>query len=197
MPLTTQGRNDLLTNGTTAFAYASAMSDLGTTEVTGVTRQAITFAAASSGARATSGTLTIPVGAGQTAQVGSVHSLVTAGTVEAWFQIGSTIRGSASVTTADLFTSLAHGLTTDDRVFFTTIAGEAIPTGISITTLYFVLATGLTADAFKVSTTSGGTALDVTVAGECAFFKTVPQPFPSGGNLVIASGALTVDLTFA
>jgi hypothetical protein len=85
---------------------------------------------------------------------------------------------------------VAHGLTTDDRVFFSTASTDAIPTGISTTTLYFVLASGLTADAFKVSTTSGGTALDVTAAGECSFFKTVPNTFASAGNLVIATGAL-------
>jgi hypothetical protein len=198
MPLTTTGRNDLLTNGTTNFAYASAMTDLGTTEASGVTRQAITLNAASSGARTNSAQITIPIGAGNTVQVGSIHSAVTAGNVEGWFQIGSTVRGTCSVAAStDLFTSNGHGLTTDDRVFFTTIAGEAIPTGISTTTLYFVLASGLTTAAFKVSTTSGGTALDVTADGEAAFFKTVPQPFPSGGNLVIASGALTIDAAFA
>jgi hypothetical protein len=199
MPLTTTGRNDLLTNGLTNFTHASAMTDLGTTEASGVTRQAITWAAAASGQRANSAQLTIPIGTGVTVQVGSIHSALTAGNIEAWFQIGSTLRGVGSVdaTATDLIQSDGHGLTTDDRVFFTTVAGESLPTGVSATVLYFVLASGLTADAFKVATTSGGTALDITALGEVAWFKTVPQPFPSGGNLVIATSALTLDATFA
>jgi hypothetical protein len=128
--------------------------------------------------------------------VGSIHSALTVGNLEAWFQIGSTLRGAGDVlASTDVFTSYAHGLTTDDRVFFQAVLGDPLPTGISATTLYFVLASGLTTDVFKVSTTSGGSALDVTANGEYYWMKTVPQAFPSGGNLVIASGQLTVDLT--
>lgn len=198
MPFTTAGRNAMLTAYTTTTKYASAMSDLGTTEVTGVTRQAVTWAASGSGQIQNSAQLTIPVGAGQTVQVASIHSAVSAGNTEAWYQIGSTVRGAATVlASTDVFTLNAHGLTTDDRVFFEAIGGAALPTGISATTLYFVLASGLTTSAFKVATTSGGTALDVTTDGDVAFFKTVPQPFPSGGNLVLAVSALTLDATFA
>lgn len=198
MPLTTQGGNDVLTNGLTSFTHVSALTDLGTTEASGVTRQAVTFAAASGKQRANNAQLTIPVGTGQTVVALGVYSALSAGNLEAWGQLGSTVRGTASVAAStDLFTSNGHGLTTDDRVFFTTVAGEAIPTGINVATLYYVLATGLTTAAFKVSTTSGGTALDVTADGETAFFKTTAQPFPTGGNLVVATSQLVVDLTMA
>jgi hypothetical protein len=197
MPLTLAGRNLILDSGLTS-THVGAYIDLGVTECSGgsYARQAVTWTAASGSIRDNNAQLSIPIAAGQTVVVGSIHSASVAGTLHGWFQIGSTIRGVATVSTADLFTSVAHGLTTDDRVFFTTVAGEAIPTGISVTTLYFVLASGLTVDAFKVSTTSGGAALDVTVAGECAFFKTVPNTFASAGNLIIASGALDVDSAF-
>jgi hypothetical protein len=198
MPLTTAGHNLMMDSGISAITHVGAYTDLGTTEVVGgaYARQAVTWTASVSGVRDNNAQLSIPIPAGTTVQVGSGHSASSAGTLYCWYQIGSTVRGVGNVTTADLFTSLAHGLTTDDRVYFTTVAGEAIPTGISITTLYFVLASGLTADAFKVSTTSGGGALDVTVAGECAFFKTVPNTFASAGNLVIASSALDLDSMF-
>lgn len=75
--------------------------------------------------------------------------------------------------TADLFTSAAHGLATDDRVVFEAVEGLSLPTGVTEGVRYFVLATGLTADAFKVSTTSAGAALDVTVAGGGLWFKSL------------------------
>jgi hypothetical protein len=199
MPLTTQGRNDLLNNGLTSFTHVSAMSDLGTTEVSGVTRQPVTWATAASGQRSNSAQLTIPVGVGQTVQVVSIHSALSAGNVEAWMQIGSAVRGVGSIDAiaSDVIQSNGHGLVADDRIFITPVAGESLPSGLSATTLYFVRATGLAADSFTIATTSGGAAVDVTSLGEVAFFKTVPQPFPSGGSLVIATSQLVIDLTFA
>ena len=195
MPLTTTGKNNLIS--VTSFTHAGAYEDLGVTETSGgsYARQAITWAAAASGARSNSATLTIPIAAGKTIQAVGVWDALSAGTAQGFFQIGSTLRGAATVTTGDTFTSVGHGLTTDDRVFFSTVAGDALPTGLSATTLYFVRATGLTADAFTVATTSGGAAVDVTAAGEVAWYKTVPQTFSIAGNLSITSSNLTIDLT--
>jgi hypothetical protein len=188
----------ILDSGLTS-THVGAYIDLGTTECSGgaYTRVAVTWTAASGSIRDNNAQLSIPIAAGQTVVVGSIHSAISAGTLHGWFQIGSTLRGVATVDSAtDLFLSKAHGLTTDSRVFFTTVAGEAIPTGVSVSTLYYVLAAGLTADAFSVSTTSGGGALNVTVSGEAAWFCTVPNTFASAGNLIIASGALDVDSAF-
>ena len=196
MPLSVTGKNNLIS--VTSFTHASAWQDLGVTESTGgsYARQTISWAAAASGARANSAQITIPIAAGQTIQAVGIHDALSAGNSQGFFQIGSALRGSASVTTADTFTSLAHGLSTDDRVFFTTIAGETIPTGISITTLYFIRATGATADTFTVSTTSGGSALDITAAGECAWFRTIPQTFAIAGNLILpTSTGIVIDAT--
>lgn len=197
MPMTQAGRNLILDSGLTS-THVGAYTDLGTTEVVGgaYARQAVTWTAAASSIRDNNAQLSIPIPAGTTVVVGSIHSASTAGTLHGWFQIGSTLRGAATVTTGDTFTSVAHGLATDDRVFFATVAGDALPAGLSATTLYFVRATGLTADAFTVATTSGGAAVDVTAAGECAWFKTVPNTFASAGNLIIATGALDVDAAF-
>lgn len=198
MALTASGANVLLDSGKTVFTHVGAYEDLGTTETSGgsYARQAITWTAAASRVTDNNAQLSIPIAAGKTIVVGSVHSAVSAGTLYGLFQIGSLLRGVATVTTGDTFTSVAHGLTTDDRVFFATVAGDAIPTGLSTTTLYFIKSAGLTADAFQIATTSGGAAVDITAAGECAWFKTVPNTFASAGNLVIATGALDFDAGF-
>lgn len=199
MPLTTAGRNALLDSSKTVFTHVGAYEDLGTTETSGgsYARQAITWTAAASGVTDNNAQISIPIAAGKTIQVGSLHSAVSAGTLYAWFQIGSTLRGVSEVAAStDVFTDQGHGLTTDDRVFFAQVAGNATPTGISLTTLYFVLASGLTANAFKVSTSSGGAALDVTADGEIAWFKTVPNTFASAGNLIFATGALDFDASY-
>jgi hypothetical protein len=200
MPLTTAGRNALLDSGKAVFTHVGAYEDLGTTETSGgsYARQAITWTAAASAVADNNAQVSVPIAAGKTIVVGSVHSAVSAGTLYGLVQIGTTLRGVAEVTAStDVFTDQAHGLTTDDRVFFGPVAANAVPTGIVTTTLYFVLASGLTANAFKVSTTSGGTALDVTADGEVAWFKTVPNTFASAGNLVFATGALDWDNAFA
>ena len=197
MPLNTTGKNNLIS--VTAMTHAGALTALPSTEATGgsYARQAITWAAASGGTRANSAQLTIPINTGTTVVAVACWDAVSAGTIQGYWQIGSTIRGAGSVTAStDVIASFAHGLTTDDRVFVTGIAGEAIPTGLAADTIYFVLASGLTADAFKLSTTSGGASAAITTDGEIAFFKTVPQTFSISGNLILpTTTGLVVDLT--
>jgi hypothetical protein len=205
MPLTTTGRNKLLDSGkNTAFSHVGALIDLTPTETSGgaYARQAITWAAAASGAIANSGSITIPINAGQTIVAISLHDAVSAGNVTGYQGINSsaTKKGVGSVTTTGtthLITSSAHGLATDDRIMFWPAGDAALPAGLSAGTLYFVLAAGLTADVFRVSTTSGGAGVNITATGELAFGTTVPQTFAISGNLTIANAALGVDLTFA
>jgi hypothetical protein len=199
MPLTTTGKNNLIS--VTSFTHAGAYTDLGVTEVAGgsYARQAITWAAASSGTRTNSAQLTIPIPVSTTVQAVGVWDASSAGNSQGFWQIGSTVAGFGTVTAStDTVASFAHGLTTDDRVFFTAPTGSSLPTGLSATTLYFVRATGLTADAFTVSTTSGGASAAITTDGEVAFFKTVPQTFSIAGNLILpATTGLVIDVTAA
>lgn len=195
MPLTTAGKNNLI--AVASSTHAGAYTDLGVTEVAGgaYARQAITWAAASGGTRANSAQLSIPIPAGTTVQAVGVWDALTVGVSQGFWQIGSSLRGSASVAAVgDTFTSIAHGLTTDDRVFFSTVGGDALPAGLSATVLYFVKSVGLTADAFTVALTSGGAAVDITASGECSWYKTVPQTFAIAGNLVLpATTGLVID----
>lgn len=203
MPLTTAGRNALLTSGKAGFTHVQALTALTPTEVAGA-RQAVTWQAAGTPAAGQTGNTTaisIPIAVGEAPAALGLYDASTAGNLLGTLPHGSAgqvVKGIGTVDAAtDLFLSKAHGLTTDDRVFFSTVNNEAIPTGIVVTTIYFVLAAGLTTDAFAVSTTSGGAALNVTVSGEAAFWKTVPQSaFASAGNITLAINALLLDLTF-
>lgn len=205
MPLTAAGRNAMLTSGKAGFTHVGALTALTPTEVAGgsYARQAVTWQAAgtpAAGQAGNNGAIAIPIPAASTPIVLSLYDAVSAGNLLGTLPYGSSgqpVSGVGTVDAAtDLFLSKAHGLTTDDRVYFSTVNGEAIPTGIVVTTLYFVLAAGLTADVFQVSTTSGGGALNVTASGEFEFFKTVPNAFASAGNINLATNALLLDLNF-
>lgn len=194
----TEGRNDLLTNGLTAFTHVGAYTDLGVTEVAGgsYARQAVTWTAAAAGVRDNNAQLSIPIPAGTTVVVASIHDASSAGNLEAWLQIGSTLRGVGTVVTAvgDAISSNGHGLANTNRVFVSPVAGESLPAGLSATTLYFVV--GATTDTFQLSLTSGGAAVDITALGDLAWFRTIPETFSNAGNLIIATGALDLDLNF-
>ena len=202
MPYTTAGRNALLTSGKGGVGHVGAVTDIAGTEVAGgsYARQAVTWGAAASGAATNTGALTIPIPAGSTPVALAYYDALSAGNLLGVFPYGSAgqvLDGVATVTAADTFTSNAHGLAADDRVFVAAVAGETLPTGLSASTLYFVRATGLTSDTFTLATTSGGAAVDVTAAGELVWFKTVPNTFASSGNLTVAIAAASIDLTFA
>lgn len=205
MPLTAAGRNALLTSGKAGFTHVGALTALTPTEVAGgsYARQAVTWQAAgtpAAGQAGNNGAIAIPIPVSTTPIVLGLYDASTAGNLLGTLPYGSAGQPVSGVGTIDAATDLVlskgHGLTTDDRVYFSTVNGEAIPTGISVTTLYFVLAAGLTADAFAVSTTSGGGALNVTVSGECSFWKSVPNLFTSAGNINLATNALLLDLNF-
>lgn len=200
MPLTTAGKNAAADGVAAVVTHIGAYTDLGSTEVSGgsYARQAITWTAASGGVRDNNAQLSIPIPAGTTVPVVSLHSASTAGTLHGWSQIGSTLRGVATVDTAanDTLLSRGHGLAADNRIFFAPVAGESLPAGLSASTLYWVRSTGLTADAFTVSATQGGAAVDITGLGEAAWFRTVPETFSNAGNLIVATGALDLDFGF-
>lgn len=198
MPLNTAGANALLTSGKSGITHVTALTDLSGTAVAGA-RQAVTWGAAASKQATNSGAIAIPIAAGETPAALGFFDALTSGNllgVQPYGSSGQLVDGVATVATSDTFTSNAHGLATDDRVFFVAVAGESLPTGLSATTLYYVRATGLTSDTFTVATTSGGSAVDVTAAGEVAWFKTVPNTFASAGFVNLAIGALVLDLAW-
>ena len=191
------GRTALGTSGKAGFTHIGALTALPSTAVAGA-RQAVTWqtmGTPAAGQAGNNGSISIPIGAGETPVALALYDAVSAGNQLSIDPLGSTVHGVATIDAAtDLFLSKGHGVTTDDRIFFATVMGESIPTGISVSTIYWVIATGLTADAFSVSATQGGGALNVSVSGECQFYKTVPNAFASAGNLTIATNAFILDL---
>lgn len=95
--------------------------------------------------------------------VGIGRSASGSGTLDYCFPIGAAptvFVGLAS----DTITSIAHGLAVDDPVVFLPAFGNALPTGITEGTIYYVK-TAPDADTFTVSATVGGATLNITAAG--------------------------------
>ncbi len=91
--------------------------------------------------------------------VGIGRSLTSTGTLDYCFPIGlaPTIVTGA---TSDTITSPVHGLAVNDPVAFFPTNGNALPTGITEGTIYYVK-TAPTVDTFTISTTVGGSTLGV------------------------------------
>lgn len=110
----------------------------------------------------------------------------------------SALKGFATVDTTltnDQFLSPGHGLADGDRVIVYSVFSDAIPTGITEGTVYFVVSSA--ANTFKVSTTAGGAAVDITAlgGGEVFWQRVVPEVFGSQGQITVAASALTLDLS--
>lgn len=206
MPLVDAGRNAMLTGGLgNAVAYISLHtgdpSTTGANESTGGTpayaRQAVTWNAAASGQRTNSGALTFDLPASTIYHIG-LFSAVTAGTFYGYFPLGGGAPQAATVlASSDVFTSYAHGYTTDDRILVFDVQNVGVPTGITEGTVYFVRATGLTTDVFTLATTSGGASIAITTDGEVFVQKVVPETFGAQGQFQIASGNLSLDARLA
>jgi hypothetical protein len=195
MPIAVSGRNAAVDGLAAVITHVSALSDLGTTESSSA-RTAVSWNASSGGVKDNTAQLSIAMPAGSTAVAIGLHSASTAGTQHGWLQIGSTLRGAGTVvsTAGDAISSNGHGLANTNRVFFTTVAGESLPSGLSNSVLYFVV--GAATDSFQVSLTSGGAAVDITALGDVAWYRTIPETFGSAGNLIVAAGALDLDAGF-
>jgi hypothetical protein len=204
MPLTDNGRNQLLTGGLgVAVTHISLHSgDPGTSganELTGgspaYARKAVTWTAAAAGVRDNNAALTFDVPAATTVFFIGLWSALTAGTFYGWFPVGGVAPMAGTVTaTTNKIESKAHGLANADRVVVYDIQGGGVPTGLVEGTVYFVVATAT--DNFEVSLTQGGAAVDITADGELVFQKLVPETFSNQGTYEIATGALDLDARF-
>lgn len=112
-----------------------------------------------------------------------------AGTLLQCFPIG--VAPTVCVALAsDTFTSPAHGLVVDDPVVVLPLIGNALPTGVTEGTIYFVK-TAPDADTFTLSATVGGATLNVTAAGAGMVQKITPYVITTG-----ATPALDTTTTF-
>ncbi len=193
MPFTAASKDlQLDANGAT---YVSLHSDIpnssGSNELAGgspaYARKPISYAASSGGSKVSSSSPVFDVPPATVMFLGRWTAI--AGTFLGFGPInGGLIKGVGTATTADVITSHGHGLSDTNRVFLQTVAGEALPTGLDATTVYFVR--DATTDTFKLSLTSGGAAVDITAVGELAWQKVVPEVFAAQGTMTVSSDTI-------
>lgn len=162
-------------------------------------RQSVTWAAAASGTKSNSGSLTFDVPSG-TYGFFTFWNASTGNTTNyrGYAPFGGGTKGFFSVDTTltnDQLLSVAHGLADNDRVMLFNVFSETLPTGVSEGTVYFVVNSAT--NTFKVSTTQGGSAVDITAVGggEGFWQKVVPETFAGQGQITVAASALVLDAT--
>ena len=207
MPLSTAGKNLMLnalkgTNPTAPITHASLHNgipdDTGSNEITGgapaYARKAVAFNAASGGSMdkdATDPVFDVP--ASTTVLFMGFWSASSGGTFLGYAPInGGTVKGVGTAkASGDVITSHGHGLANTNRVCLKQVSGEALPTGLNATTVYYVV--GVTTDTFQLSLTEGGAAVDITADGELEFQKVIPESFGSQGTLTLDTATLDLN----
>lgn len=216
MPLNTPAKNvmlDALDESATQITHIGAMTlaggapGMGTnaagTEAAGgspaYARQSLVWGAAASELKSNTNSIAIDVPAGTYAFL-PFYNASTGNTnnYRGYFPMGgsSAIKGFFSVDTTlsnDQLFSVGHGMSDGDRVILYAPFSDALPTGLTEETVYFVVNSAT--NSFKVSTTSGGSAVDITAVGggEGYFQRVVPEVFAAQGQITIAAGALVLD----
>jgi hypothetical protein len=177
----------------------TAYSSTGTNEVTGgspaYARKGATWAAAASGAKATSASMVFDVPAGTTVRWVGFWDAVTVGNF-----LGMTPNGggtpqdfvaNAADVTSNTLDCVAHGYSNGDQVVVWAVPGDPLPTGLAEGTVYFVV--GATTDTVQLSTTSGGSAIDITAIGAGLLQKIVPEVFGAQGTHTVTTATMTLD----
>lgn len=167
----------------------TAYSASGANEIAGgsYARQTITWAAAASRSKASSGNIDVPVPAGNTVAF-----------IGIWNSAGSTFRGMIAnggsemsiqldVATNNRIYCEGSALANDNRVVFT---GATVPGGLTVGTAYWVVgATAADPDYFQVAATQGGAAIDITAqhSADCRVSKIVLEAYAADGTHRITS----------
>ncbi len=182
--------------GTTHLSLHNAYSTTGANELTGgspaYARKAVSYGAASAGAKAQSANVTFDVPAAATAQFVGRWTALTGGTFLGMTALGGSELEFATDTTTDTITAPAHGFADTDKIVF---VGGTPPAGLTEGTVYFVRDSAT--NTFKVAATSGGAAIDLTgqAAAKCLVSKIVPESYGAQGTYQVNSGsALAVDV---
>lgn len=197
MPYSTAGRNAAL--GGVGVTHASLHSGFpgnsGANEISGgspaYARKAVTFAAASGGSRAQTGTAVFDVPAAATVQFVGFWDALTAGNFLGYHPLGGqTAREFITDLAADTLRCNSHGYANGDRVV---ICGDTVQGGLTEGTIYFVV--GSTTDTFQLAATSGGAAINLTsLAGSAAqVIRIVPEFFGSQATLTLSAASLSLN----
>jgi hypothetical protein len=156
----------------------------GSNEVTGApyARQAVTWNPAAAGGLDNNANPSFNLPALTTVAWFGLFDAATAGTFLTRLPIGSTVVRPFQATTADVFTSAAHGFTDGSTVVLMDTDGASLPTGVVEGTEYFVR--DATADTFKLALTSGGVAIDLTAAGAGFAADIATETFTGAGGVL-------------
>lgn len=196
MPISTAGRNAAL--GGLAVSHASLHSghpgDNGANEISGgsYARVAVTFAAASGGARAQTGSVDFAVPAATTVQHVGFWTALTGGVFLGFHPLGNQpALEFVADAAANTIISPAHGLADTQQIVF---IGGTPPGGLTAGVVYFVRSAAT--DSIQVAATSGGAAIDLTsqAASDCQLVRIVPETFASAGSLTLSGASLALNL---
>jgi hypothetical protein len=213
MPFNTPAKNvmlDALDESATQITHIAifTLADPGTgtdanaVEATGgspaYARLAVTWGAAASALKTNTNGMTFDLPAGTYGYYGFFNAVTgNSNNYRGYAPFGGAVKGFGSVdaagVTSNTITSAAHGLADTNRVMLFNVLAESLPTGLTEGTIYFVV--GATTDTFQVSLTSGGAAVDITAVGELFQQKVVPEVLAGQGQIALAIGNVTLDLT--
>lgn len=183
--------------GATHGSLHTAYSSTGANEVTGgspaYARKAATWAAASSGAKATSASMVFDVPASTTVRWVGFWDASSAGNF-----LGMTPNGGgtpqafvAPDISNDVLECVAHGYSNGNAVVVWAVPGDPLPTGLSEGTVYYVISA--TTDDLQLSATSGGSAINITGIGAGFLQRVVEESFGAQGTHTISSASMTLD----
>lgn len=186
--------------GATHGSLHTAYSSTGANEVTGgapaYARQAATWAAASGRSKAATFAAAFNVPAGTTVRWVGLYDAVTTGNFLGMVPNGGGTPQAFAVNsagvTSNTFDAPSHGLSnTNSVVVWTTVPAEALPTGVTEGTVYYIV--GSTTDTFQLAATSGGSAIDITAIGVGYVQRLVEEVFGAQGTHTVTSATMTLD----
>lgn len=177
----------------------SAYSSTGTNELTGgspaYARKSATWAAAASGAKATSASMVFDVAAASSVAFVGFWDASTAGNF-----LGMTPNGggipqdfvvNAAGVTSNTLDCVAHGFVNTNTVVLWAVPGDPLPTGLAEATIYYVV--GAATDTLQLSLTSGGAAIDITAIGAGFLQRIVVEAFGAQGTHTVTTATMTLD----
>ena len=183
--------------GATHGSLHTAYSSTGTNEVTGgspaYARKAATWAAASSGSKATSASMVFDVPASTTVRWVGFWDAVSAGNF-----LGMTPNGGGTPQafvvpdiSNDTLECVAHGYSNTNTVVVWAVPGDPLPTGLAEGTVYYVISA--TTDDLQLSATSGGSAINITGIGAGLLQRLVEEAFGGQGSHTVTTATMSLD----
>lgn len=192
---TDTARNNMITaEGTTHLSVHTAYSATGANEVTGgspaYARKAVSYGAASAGAKVSSASVTFDIPASTTVRFVGRWTALTGGTFLGMEANGGSENEFSVDLTADTVKVPSHGYANGDKVAF---YGGTVPGGLTEGTVYFVVSSAT--DTFQVAATAGGAAINLTSepTRACVVSKIVEEAYASQGTLQVTSSTLRAD----